>query len=279
MLGRFAACALFLVIVLCGSVHAFAVEGGEASTAKVASDDGMVLIPAGEFIMGIEEDDPLGFVWSSPESKVFLPDFYMDKYEVTNRDYKKFVEATGHRVPYDDKYDTIYDWKGGRYLENFDDHPVVLVEWDDATSYCKWVEKRLPTEAEWEKAARGTDGRLWPWGNEYDRFRSNTREFNVRMTMPVGTFPEGASPYGVMDMVGNVFEWTDDWYKGYPETKRQHPGYGEFSKVTRGSAWTSLAKPYGYTMTRIAQPLDYKHRSTGFRCARSVELKKAGDVR
>lgn len=244
----------------------------------VVAEDGMVLIPAGEFIRGIDEDDPLGFVWASPKTDLYLPDFYIDKYEVTNSEYKGFVEATGHRVPFDDRYDTIYDWIDGKYTENLDDHPVTLVDWDDATAYCQWAGKRLPTEAEWEKAARGTDGRLWPWGNEYDRFKANTIEFNVKMTMPVGTFPEGASPYGLMDMAGNLFEWTGDWYKGYPGTKREHPDYGELYRVTRGGTWTSPADPYGYTMTRTAQPMDYKHRSLGFRCAMSPEKGNKGGV-
>ncbi|VAV82296.1 Serine/threonine protein kinase [hydrothermal vent metagenome] len=247
---------------------------GETGKALSEPEEGMVLISAGEFIRGIDEDDPLGFVWASPQSKVFLPDYYMDKFEVTNREYKLFVEATGHRVPFDDKYDTIYDWIDGTYTENLDDHPVVLVDWHDATAYCRWAGKRLPTEAEWEKAARGTDGRLWPWGNAYDRFKANTIEFNVQMTLPVGTFPEGASPYGLMDMAGNVFEWTSVWYKGYPGTKHQHQDYGELYKVVRSGTWTSPAEPYAYTMLRTAQPIDYKHRSLGFRCVRSVKAAK-----
>ncbi len=272
MLGRSAVFYVVLAaVVFLAAGTSFADETGKTA---LDAEDGMVLIPAGEFIRGVDEDDPMGFIWGSPQSKVFLPDYYIDKHEVTNRDYKIFVEATEHRVPFDDQYDTIYDWIDGAYTENFDDHPVVLVDWHDATAYCSWAGKRLPTEAEWEKAARGTDGRLWPWGNAYDRFKANTVDFNVKMTLPVGTFPEGASPYGVMDMAGSVFEWTSVWYKGYPGTKLQHKDYGELYKVVRSGAWTAPADPYAYTMLRTAQPIDYKHRSLGFRCVKPAKTGK-----
>lgn len=243
----------------------------EKMKTPVGDEAGMVYIPAGEFIRGQAEGDPLGFVWATPRSKVSLTAYYIDRHEVTNAEYKRFVDATGRSVPYDEKYGTFYNWEEGKYLRNFDDHPVVLVDWNDAAAYCKWVGKRLPTEAEWEKAARGTDGRLWPWGNEFDRFKANTRDFGVEMTMPAGSFLDGASPYGVMDMAGSVFEWVEDWYMAYPGSKRIHPDYGERYKVTRGGAWTSRADPYAYTMSRTAQPPDYKHRSIGFRCAKTAK--------
>jgi len=247
--------------------------GGVAASAKDVSLDNnaaMVLIPAGEFIMGLDQDDPKGLVWASPKRNVFISDFYIDKYEVTNREYKRFVDGTDHRVPFDDRYDTIYDWKDGIYKNNFKDHPVSLVDWYDANAYCKWVGKRLPTEAEWEKAARGTDGRDWPWKGGFDRFKANTADFKLQMTLPVGSFPEGASHYGVMDMTGNLFEWVDDWFKGYLGIKLESRRFGETFKVTRGSAWTSFADPYGYTFSRTAQIPSHKHRSIGFRCAKST---------
>jgi len=245
-------------------------NAGEPPVTKAGGGE-MVLIPKGEFIMGMKDGDPIGLVWATPLRKVFLPSFYMDKYEVTNREYKRFVDATGRKAPFDAVHNTMYNWKDGKYRENLDDHPVVLVEWYDADAYCKWAGKRLPTEAEWEKAARGTDGRLWPWGNVFDRFKANTRDFGVRMTMPVGSFPEDASPYGVMDMAGNVFEWTASWYEGYPESKYKHPLYGMTYRVTRGGSWLSLADPDAYTMSRTAQLPDYIHRSVGFRCAMSAD--------
>ncbi len=263
-------------VVVTAAFVSFFLAGGEAlkaaETKTPAGDKAdMAYIPAGEFIRGMAEDDPLGFVWATPRGKVKLPAYHIDRHEVTNKEYKRFVDATGHRAPHDNVYDTMYNWREGGYRKNLDDHPVVLVDWNDATAYCGWLGKRLPTEAEWEKAARGTDGRYWPWGNGFDKFKANTRDFGVEMTMPVGSFPEGASPYGVMDMAGNVFEWTDSWYKAYPGSKRVHPDYGERYRVTRGGAWTSRADPYAYTMGRTAQPADYRHRSLGFRCARSAK--------
>ncbi len=241
---------------------------GQAGTKPgIEATEDMIKIPAGKFIRGIDEDDPIGLVWASPRTKLHIDAYYIDKFEVTNAEYKKFVDSTGRRVPYDKQYDTLYNWKNGTYHKNFDDHPVVLVDFGDATEYCKWINKRLPTEAEWEKAARGIDGRHWPWGNEINVFNANSRDFDVRMTMPVGSFQEGASPFGVMDMAGNVFEWTSGRYKGYPGTKRKHPDYGKDLKVVRSGAWTSRLIPYAYTMSRTAQPPDYKHRSIGFRCA------------
>lgn len=231
----------------------------------------MALVPAGEFIMGMKEGDPLGLVWTTPQRKVYLPGYYIDKYGVTNRNYKKFLDATEQKAPFDENYDTIYNWKDGNYRKNLDNHPVSLVNWHDADAYCRWAGKKLPTEAEREKAARGTDGRLWPWGSKFSRFKTNTKDFHILMTMPVGSFPEGASPYGVMDMAGSLFEWTQDWYKGYPGAKLKHSDYGEKYKVTRGGAWTSYAEPYAFTITRTAQPPEYKHRSIGFRCVLPVK--------
>lgn len=228
--------------------------------------------------MGMKEGNRLGLVWTTPQRKLNLPAYHIDKYQVTNKEYKKFVDATGHREPHDKRHDTIYNWKNGRYLENLDDHPVTLIDWHDADAYCKWAGKRLPAESEWEKAARGADGRIWPWGNEYPRvkfpgilIKANTYAFQVHMTMPVGSFPEGASPYGVMDMAGNVFEWTSSWYKGYPGAKNKHPLYGETRKVVRGGAFMSPAYPYAVTANRTSQEPKYKHRTLGVRCGKSAD--------
>lgn len=265
---RYLIFAAFFTSLLLLQEGVYLLNAGELPTSANGRKE-MALIPAGEFIMGMKDDDPLGLVWATPQRKVFLPAYYIDKYEVTNREYKKFVDATGRKAPFDERYDTIYNWKYGKYHENLDDHPVALVDWYDADAYCRWAGKRLPAEEEWEKAARGTDGLLWPWGNKFDKFKANTVDFEVEMTMPVGSFPEGASPYGVMDMAGNVFEWTSSWYKAHPGSKHKHPDYGETYKVTRGGAWTSYADPYAYAMSRTAQPSDYKHRSIGFRCSMS----------
>ena len=235
------------------------------------TNEEMVLIPAGEFLMGMMEQDALGIVWATPQRKIVLPAFQIDRYEITNEKYKVFVDATGHKAPFSERHESSYSWKGGKYRENFGNHPVVFVDWYDAETYCKWLGKRLPSEAEWEKAARGTDARKWPWGNIFDKHALNTRNLAVKMTMPVGSFPRGASPYGVMDMSGNVFEWTSSWYKGYVGTKHQHPDYGELFKVARGGDWDSAAYPYALSFNRSALLQNYKHRTIGFRCAKSVQ--------
>ncbi len=165
----------------------------------------MILIPAGEFTMGEGYE----------AHPVYLDTFYIGKYEVTNAQYKRFVEATGHRVP--------QHWSGGSIPKGKQDHPVVNVSWHDARSYCQWLADetgqvvRLPTEAQWEKAARGTDGREYPWGNEFDKDRCNWFEAFIGDTTAVGKYsPQGDSPYGVADMAGNVWEWTSSLYKAYP---------------------------------------------------------------
>lgn len=178
----------------------------------------MIYIPAGEFLMGSDEDDN-----EKPVHEVYLDGFYAARHPVTNVQYREFVTATEHRSP--------RHWKGITYPEGKGDHPVVWVSWHDARAYCSWLsektgqEIRLPTEAEWEKAARGTDGRKYPWGNEFDRSKCNTKQLvmyhaapvGVGDTTPVGKYsPEGDSPYGVADMAGNVFEWTSSLYKPYP---------------------------------------------------------------
>lgn len=157
----------------------------------------VILIPAGDFIMGT--DSERADVQNHPQHKVMLPAYRIDKYPVTNAQYARFVVGSGHHPP--------PSWGGGKIPKGQELHPVTLVSWHDAARYAKWASKRLPTEAEWEKAARGTDGRRWPWGEVMDVTRLNTY-YNVGNTTPVTQYPQGASPYGVMDMAGNVSEWT-----------------------------------------------------------------------
>ncbi|MBI5344274.1 MAG: SUMF1/EgtB/PvdO family nonheme iron enzyme [Deltaproteobacteria bacterium] len=177
------------------------------------------------------------FANERPERKLELPDFYMDKTEVTNRMYKEFVVATGRRPP--------FNWAGGAYRPDMAERPAAFVSWHDADEFCKWKKKRLPTEAEWEKAARGADGRRFPWGNEFDIKKTNTLGEHGGPT-PAGFFKDGASPYGALDMAGNVQEWTDDWYKPYPGNDFNDDDYGEKSKVVRGPNRPCLAsRAYG----------------------------------
>ena len=166
-----------------------------------------VLIPAGKFLMGT--DLKKADAASRPQHSVNLNAYRIDKYLVTNAQYARFIAATGHRPP--------SDWKNGKIQQGTLLHPVTLVNWYDATAYAKWAGKRLPTEAEWEKAARGTDGRRWPWGDNMDPARLNTY-YNVGSATDVTAYADGVSPYGVFDMAGNVDEWVEDDFLPYKGT-------------------------------------------------------------
>ncbi len=231
----------------------------------------MTLIPAGEFIMGSNEVDREAkalqygsrkpwYANERPERKVTLPDFYIDRTEVTNKSYKEFVDATKHEAP--------PDWVNGAY-QGSADNPVAYVNWADAAAYCEWKGKRLPTEQEWEKAARGTDGRRFPWGNDFDLKKVNTMG-EYQGTTRVGMFPDGKSPYGVLDMAGNVQEWTADWYKPYPGSDYNDKDYGEKFKVLRGGGWGGMGhytlQVYVRSAFRNIAPPDGRYNDVGFRC-------------
>lgn len=227
----------------------------------------MILIPAGPFIMGSED----GNYDESPEREVYLDAFNIDEYPVTNADYKKFIDETGYKVPYVGQvWSEKYDWKDRMYPEGKGGHPVILVTWQDAIAYCQWAGKRLPTEAEWEKAARGADGRIWPWGNTWDSGRlacSGSGE-----TMPVARYEQGKSPCGCFGMAGNVWEWTSDWYESLyfrnaPSKNPTGPEKGDH-KVLKGGAWIHGEFSVRCAM-RFHKPLDYCDNYIGFRCART----------
>jgi iron(II)-dependent oxidoreductase len=166
-----------------------------------------VMIPGGSFIMGTNSETANDI--DRPQHTVNLPAYRMGKYLVTNAQYARFVAATGHRPP--------SGWKDGKILQGTLLLPVTLVNWYDATAYAKWAGCRLPTEAEWEKAARGTDGRRWPWGNTMDPSRLNTY-YNVGSATNVDAYKNGVSPYGIFDMAGNVDEWVNDDFVPYHGT-------------------------------------------------------------
>lgn len=221
----------------------------------------MVSILAGEFIMGSDRGI------ERPPHKVFVEAFEIDKFEVTNEQFARFVEETGY-VTDAEKVGDSMTWQ--TYAEGKLNHPVVKVSWNDAVAFCKWAGKRLPTEAEWEKAARGTDGRIYPWGNEWAPVKANTKEGGYRGTTIVGSFPEGASPYGVMDMAGNVAEWTSDWfqpYPGYPGGDPEAQYFGEKYRVIRGGGWFS-DKELVRASYRSCSSVDLANDDVGFRCAR-----------
>jgi len=205
----------------------------------------MIKIPAGSFIMGSSDEEikkvvrdmgggELGpdvpwFAAERPQHKEYVEEFYIDKYETTNEQYKVFVQATGRAIP--------RHWENGDYPKGKGNHPVVYVSWEDADAYAKWLGKRLPTEIEWEKAARGTDARIWPWGNTFDLTKCNVETWEGSGSKPVGSYPTGVSPYGVYDMAGNVWEWTDSWYDAYPGSKYRTSEFGKKLHVLRGGSW------------------------------------------
>jgi formylglycine-generating enzyme required for sulfatase activity len=232
--------------------------GAEAPTEPPVAEM-MVEIPAGEFIMGNDggDDD------EKPAHTVTLEAFEIDKFEVANADFAKFVEETGYQTEVEKTGEV--GWR--RYTEGRDNHPVVKVTWNDANAYCEWAGKRLPTEAEWEKAAKGEEGFIYPWGNEWDPAKTNAKERGIRDTVSVGSFPEGASPYGVFDMAGNVWEWTADWYQAYPDSVYQSEYFGEKFKVTRGGGWFQAADLVT-TSNRSATDPSAANDDLGFRCAR-----------
>ena len=220
----------------------------------------MVMIPAGPFIMGSDTDDPD----ETPQQQVDLPAFEIDLFEVTNAQFAAFVETAGYQT--DEEKGGGAGWRSF-YTEGKDNHPAVKVSWNDALAYCQWAGKRLPSEAEWEKAARGTDGRVYPWGNDWDPEKANARATGYRGTIPVGSLGAGVSPYGVFDMGGNVWEWTSDWYQPYPGSSYQDPYYGERFRVTRGGGWFEEADTVRAANRNSTSPTAAND-DLGFRCTR-----------
>jgi formylglycine-generating enzyme required for sulfatase activity len=223
----------------------------------------MMLVPAGPFRVGSNEYDD-----EKPEHEVDLPAFYIARYPVTNGQYARFVEARTYRPP--------DHWRGKTPPHELRNHPVVHVTWHDAVAYCAWLSEargeavRLPTEAEWEKAARGTDGRRYPWGDRPDPNLANYDDTGIGTTSPVGCFPGGASPYGCEEMAGNVWEWTSSKYQPYcyvPDDGREDPA-GDAPRTLRGGSFRGLdldvrcAYRFGY-VPNYGSDLD------GFRVVRS----------
>ena len=256
----------------------------------------MVYVPVGEFAMGSSKGE--GNDDEHPQHTVYVSAFWIDQTEVANEQFARFVDAAGYSTDAERDgwgWDRIgSDWQ---QIEGTDwhhpdgpetnivdrmNHPVVQVSWNDAHAYCQWAGKRLPTEAEWEKAARGTDGRAYPWGDAFDGSKLNFCDANCefdhkdssaddgyRRTAPVGSYPAGASPYGAQDMTGNVWEWCQDWYgSGYyassPQRDPQGPDSGS-GRVLRSGSWDNGEWDVRAADRHANDPND-RHSSVGFRC-------------
>jgi formylglycine-generating enzyme required for sulfatase activity len=268
----------------------------------------MVCVPAGEFTMGNEER--LVFDDQISEHVVALDTFWIDQTEVTNAQFTNFLNDIRTEVIIERNEElqideleyqgnVIYgltcadctDWedrinwddndKRFTTVSGYERHPVALVSWYGARDYCASVGALLPTEAEWEKAARGTDKRLFPWGGDFDASKLNSFVYEgadtFKATAPVGSFPEGVSPYGALDMSGNVWEWTRSLYKEYPydnsDGDEDEKTNGSDTRVVRGGSW-SEGEESVTTTWRSHFTRDTCFSDTGFRCVRSVEQMK-----
>jgi formylglycine-generating enzyme required for sulfatase activity len=213
---------------------------------------------------------------ASPRRRIYLSAFEIDKFEVTNRAYARFLRATGRKAPSEDDADRggagwgRFVWRGSKVPPGASDIPVTLIAWFDAEAYCVWVGKRLPTEAEWEKAARGAGGRIFPWGDSAPPGAANFGKHH-KGPLPGGSFPLDKSPYGVMDMAGNVSEWVGDYYLASyyaraPERNPPGPRRGSL-RVVRGGYWASPEKNIRADRRWKGEP-SMAHGGVGFRCAR-----------
>ena len=271
----------------------------------VKDEKEMALIPAGPFIMGTTEEEARAlseeFGWDirwpmaeTPRRTVTLPAYYMDLTPVTHHDYIRFLaENPDYPVPLvAEDWGQPYNWdeKQRRPPDGLRRHPVVLVSWEDAQAYARWAGKALPTEEQWEKGARGGDGRRYPWGNEWDSARLNSAErlagreiknasewnkwwdknsgdlLKKVNTTPAGSYYAGASQYGLLDMSGNVWEWCDAWYAAYPASSAQHDDFGWKYRVVRGGSWLNL-RDHVRCASRRGDTPHGRYAFVGFRCA------------
>ena len=264
----------------CGMVGSQNATPTQMTTMRPNDDMLMLYVPAGTFTMGGNSDTALQacqrigsgcqpdlFKAEGPAHAVALDAFWIDQTEVTNGKYAQCVLGGACQPPAD-----MRSRQWGRYYDvpRFADYPVIYVDWNQADAYCAWAGARLPTEAEWEKAARGTDGRLYPWGMTFNPDFANYNE-NVGDPRQVGSYPAGASPYGALDMAGNVSEWVADWYGEtyYAESPSRNPKgpvSGTF-RVARGGSWYSFSTNIRSVARDRFNPSRINY-GVGFRCAR-----------
>ncbi len=241
-----------------------AAEPAPTSAPPPAIPENMIAIPGGEYAIGRDSGDFFD-PYEKPQHTVTLRPFYIDKTEVTNADYQKFIEATGHPAP--------TAWTGGRFEPGRELFPVTGVTLADAEAYAKWAGKRLPTEQEWEAAAHGRLPTVFPWGNNFDPSRANVKASGLGAPVRVGTYPSGASPFGVLDMTGNVWEWTASEAVLYPGSTEKAPSWdkplepGVKLQIIRGGAFTEETKKCSVTY-RNWVPSNLSARELGFRCAK-----------
>lgn len=310
---------------LCAALPALAALAAGPILAEVPENGlgDMVRIPAGEFLFGTAPGraDPsmaefgmnkVPFADERPQRSVWLDAYYIDRYEVTNREYSRFVIESNHWVPDTwvasgylmdrdvlsvahpeledlrniardvfEIYDDLDDLDRDALLDTIearrkaqDPLPVTGVDWEDAAAYCAWAGKRLPTEREWEKAARGTDGRDYPWGDEWSIRKVNAGMGADLGVMPVGSIEDGRSPYGLYDMAGNVMEWVADWYQPYPGSDYESDAFGERYRVVRGGGWGGLGhyviSHFYRTSYRFYLDPESRYQDLGFRCAKDA---------
>ena len=247
----------------------------------------LVCVPAGEFLMGASDSDPLAMDNEKPQHRVTLDAYWIDRTEVTNAEFAKCLDAgVCHPQVYETTAQTFIPYA---VHPNFQNYPAFLYDYEAVNDYCQWVGRRLPTEAEWEKAARGMDERLYPWGNTLDCSRASYFYCNAATdstpdptgprcgyssdckTNPVDAYPSGASPYGSLNMAGNVWEWTSDWYQSdyytnSPMNNPRGPATGKY-RVIRGGGANSLPQDLRVTRRSSSQPEHFLDGQLGFRCA------------
>jgi formylglycine-generating enzyme required for sulfatase activity len=223
-------------------------------------DTPMLAIPAATFSMGSAE----GNADAQPPHPVTVNTFQIDQFEVTNDDFQKFVDATGYETDAE-KNGSSDNWY--TFYRDRANHPVVKVSWNDASAFCNWAGKRLPTEAEWEYAARGTAGFTYPWGDTFSPVAANLKAAGLRGTAAVGSYPAGASPFGVHDMAGNVAEWTATVPEPYPGSEAGSRLFGSNLYILRGGGWFSTEEQATTYYRNSNVPLAAND-DLGFRCAK-----------
>jgi formylglycine-generating enzyme required for sulfatase activity len=261
---------IVFALLCCGCAVSAAVAQ-TASSESLQTPDGMVQVPAGKFWMGrtltLWRDAldivPRAKLDNQPANHIYLDAFYIDKYEVTNSDYARFLEAAGGKPP--------WPWPQGKFRPGDEKQAVNYVNWFEADAYCKWAGKRLPTEAEWEKAARGgLDRKPYPWGFKEDAPRGKAAAFGTGKAVAVGQYPPNG--YGLYDVAGNVMEWTNDWYKvNYypfmPKVNPKGPDDGLY-RVVRGGGWADSVAEEVATFFRNFSDPELRASTIGFRCAK-----------